>query len=145
MFIAQSVLFQVNMFYTNLIIKKDTSTLFKLLRILCCKILHGTMLRTTTLHVRMTMKVILKTFGNILSLWDYFYPTRYMLQNLRHQYRVMSTAKNDCINFRVKAHNMVNALLNKVISSRLSASLFSIIGTHKGQATPVTFTSGHNF
>ena len=25
MFIAQSVLFQVNMFYTNLIIKKDTS------------------------------------------------------------------------------------------------------------------------
>ena len=74
MFIAQSVLFQVNMFYTNLIIKKDTSTLFKLLRILCCKILHGTMLRTTALHVRMTMKVILKTFGNILPPVGLFLP-----------------------------------------------------------------------
>ena len=75
-------------------------------------------LRATTLHVGMMLEIALQTFGHKLTLRNDAHTWRHILQYLGHEQRIVGTTQDNSVDFRVEPHELVDALLHKIVSAR---------------------------
>lgn len=101
-----------------MLVEEDLGGLAELVGILGGEIFHAASLGTTGLHFGMTLEIILKAFCHILALRDYSHTRTDIFHYLRHQQRIVRTTKNDGIYGRVETHELVDALLYKIVGSR---------------------------
>lgn len=71
------------------------------LPLLWCKTDNCQVLGTFSIHLRMSAQVVLQTFGYIFSLCDNADMLRSVFLYLREQDRIMRTAQNHRVNFRI--------------------------------------------
>ena len=60
----------------------------------------------------------MKAVGDIFALGDDTYALWKVFLNLRHEQGIVSTAKDEGIDLRVEAHNLIDALLDEVVGTR---------------------------
>lgn len=103
--------------YIYALMQEELSRLAEFVGVLGGEIMALSVLCTHGLDIGMTHKVVFKTVGHILALRNYLDAARRILQNLVEQQRIMGAAKDDRVNLRVAYHEVVDALLYKIVGT----------------------------
>ena len=98
--------------------EEDLSLFLEFFRVLGCEVMDSSVLSTLLFYLGVTLQIGFKTLGHIFALGNHTYASGQVFQNLRHEQRVMGTAEDDGVDLRVEAHDLVDALLDKVVGSR---------------------------
>ena len=100
-----------------MLVEEDLGGLAEFVGIFGGEIFHSASLGTTGLHFGMTLEIVLKAFRDILALRNNAHTGTDIFHYLRHQKRIVGATKNDGIYGRVETHQLIDALLNKIVGS----------------------------
>ena len=112
----------------NLLVKEDLSTLAKPLFALCRQITAGAPLRHHGLHLGMALKITLQAVSHIGALRHDAHTVGHILHDAVHEQRIMGAAEDNGVDERVAAHQLVYALLHKIVGPRTVC----LVGFHDG-------------
>ena len=65
----------------------------------------------------MSLQIVLKAGGNIVSLWDDLYTRGYVLQYLVHEQGIVRTTEDDGVHLRVQGKQFVYFLFDKIVGT----------------------------
>ena len=97
--------------------EEDLGLFFELLRIFSGEVVSLTIFVAPLLDLRMAHEVVFETLCHVFALWDDADTCRQVFQDLRHEQRIMGAAEDDGIDLGVEAHDLVDALLDKVVGT----------------------------
>ena len=112
----------------HLFMKENLCRFLEFILTLCCEISARACFGYHLFHLRMALQIIFQTVCYILSLRNHSYAIRKILHNAAHKKRIMRATQNNGINISVLQHQLVDAFLYEIISSRT----ICFIGFHDG-------------
>ena len=116
------------MFYADVLMEEYLCTLAELLLALGGEVLAATILCTHVINLGVSLKIVFKTLGNILSLWYDADPRWHVSHDAVHEQWIVGAAKDDGIDEWILAHQLVDTLLYKVVGTRA----VSFVGFYDG-------------
>ena len=128
------------MCYLHLFMKENLCRFLEFILTLCCEISARACLSYHLLHLRMAVQIIFQTVCYILSLRNHSYAIRKILHNAAHKKRIMRATQNNGINISVLQHQLVDAFLYEIISSRT----ICFIGFYDGSPKRTSHTTHLN-
>lgn len=106
------------MLHLHTFMQEDLSRLLEFFLTFSSQIQAGTFLGNHILHVLMPLQVIFQTLSYIHSLWHNPHTIGKVFHNAVHQQWIMCTSQDNRIYVSIFTHQLVNALLDEIISTR---------------------------
>ena len=98
--------------------EEELGLLLEFFRVLGCEVMDSSVLSTLLFYLGVTLQIGFKTLGHVFALRDYTNTFGEIFFYLRHEQGVMGTAEDKGINLRIEVHNLIDALLYKIVGPR---------------------------
>jgi hypothetical protein len=99
-------------------VKENLGVFAKLLWVLGSQVADGMALRAHLLDSGVALEIIVQTIGHIFALRHTAYAMGQVFQDFGHEQGIVGTTKDEGVNLWVKVHNLVDALLDKIVGTR---------------------------
>ena len=90
----------------------------ELIRVFGGEIMDCGVLGTLLFYLGVTLQIGFKTLGHVFALGNDANTCGKIFFYLRHEQGIMCTAEDKGINLRIEVHNLIDALLDKIVGSR---------------------------